>query len=93
MFKPRETFQRIAFQYPVYWWAMPAVGKSYLETVVNTETDVLANKKIKIVQTLGSGKGGYGTRDMQNGSNSCWRKGNIWYARYAGDENHLGSYY
>ncbi|CAL5986686.1 Flavodoxin-like_fold [Hexamita inflata] len=33
MFKLRETFQRIAFQYPVYWWAMPAVGKSYLETV------------------------------------------------------------
>ncbi|CAL5970068.1 NADPH_oxidoreductase [Hexamita inflata] len=60
-----KQFERIVFQYPVYWWAMPAVGKSYLETVVNTETEVLANKKIKIVQTLGSGRGGYGTRDMQ----------------------------
>ncbi|CAL6080781.1 NADPH_oxidoreductase [Hexamita inflata] len=59
-----SQFQRVVFQYPVYWWALPAIGKQYLETVIQPK-EIISNKQFKIIQTVGGAKEIYDARDIQ----------------------------
>ncbi|CAL6001911.1 NADPH_oxidoreductase [Hexamita inflata] len=64
-----NSFDRIVFQHPVYWYNVPAVGKAYMDTML--AKDGFAGKHFKVVNTTGGPKAAYGDASLLK---------NIWHA-------------
>ncbi|CAL6001805.1 NADPH_oxidoreductase [Hexamita inflata] len=44
-----KQFDRIVFQYPIYWYNLPGCGQLYLDAVL--DKNLFKNKKLKIIAT------------------------------------------
>ncbi|CAL6001815.1 NADPH_oxidoreductase [Hexamita inflata] len=49
-----KQYDRIVFQYPIYWYNLPGCGKLYLDAVLDKE--MFKGKHIKVVNTTGAPK-------------------------------------
>ncbi|CAL5973061.1 NADPH_oxidoreductase [Hexamita inflata] len=57
-----NQYDRIVFQYPIYWFTVPAVGKAYMDAIFSQNG--FAGKHIKVVSTTGGIRAHYGDASL-----------------------------